>query len=265
MVLFLVLPRYGGEIALIIIHWENHPDLTIALYFAIDLIAIACLLLYVYFCLASRTFGPIPPTPLDPEQQALLRSTVTPTRKAPAPPPPEEESEVTLAVQPPPRPPPSPKFNYKLRRGVGQISVDSPEGAMLEELDKQKQRNSAILMPELEEEAEEELDGKELSPEEKEKKAKTQSLKVYETEPKRKSLLLETDLDAKNEGSSSNKKQNADGTETGVNKKDEAEEDEEEGEWEWEYEEEEEEEPKKEEERDPSPQILSSSFKTTAV
>jgi hypothetical protein len=59
--------------------------------------------------------------------------------KPPAPPPEKEELQ-----EPPPRPPPSPKFNYKLRRNISQLAKDVVEMAKLDELDKQRQRNSKI-------------------------------------------------------------------------------------------------------------------------
>jgi hypothetical protein len=109
---------------------------------------------------------------------------------------------------------------------------------------------------------------------------------VYESEPKRRSLILmETDLDAKDDHNDVKKSEVEDeeiispppGEE--VIKSSElpesavpAGEEEDDGEWEWEYEEEEEKEEGKvpeegtiKPEKSPSPTVLSSSYKTTAV
>jgi SET domain-containing protein len=107
---------------------------------------------------------------------------------------------------------------------------------------------------------------------------------VYESEPKRRSLiLLETDLDAKDDHNDVKKSEveveeisPAPGEEAIKSELPEspvpaAGEEEDDGEWEWEYEEEEEEEEKAPEEgaikpeKSPSPTVISSSYKTTAV
>jgi hypothetical protein len=106
---------------------------------------------------------------------------------------------------------------------------------------------------------------------------------VYESEPKRRSLiLLETDLDAKDDHNDVKKSEveveeispsgeeaikSSELPESAVPAAGEAGEDD--GEWEWEYEEEEEEEVPEERdikpEKSPSPTVVSSSYKTTAV
>jgi hypothetical protein len=53
MLLFLVLLRYGTELALMFIHWDDHPDFVLPFLFALDMTAIGVLMLYVYFNLAS--------------------------------------------------------------------------------------------------------------------------------------------------------------------------------------------------------------------
>jgi hypothetical protein len=53
MLLFLVLLRYGTELALMFIHWDDHPDFVLPFLFGLDLTAIGVLMLYVYFNLAS--------------------------------------------------------------------------------------------------------------------------------------------------------------------------------------------------------------------
>jgi hypothetical protein len=110
---------------------------------------------------------------------------------------------------------------------------------------------------------------------------------VYESEPKRRSLiLLETDLDAKDDHNDDKKSEveveeiispppgeeviKSELPKSAAATAGEAGEEEDDGEWEWEYEEEEEEEKAPEEgtikpEKSPSPTVLSSSYKTTAV
>jgi len=244
LLLLMILLRYGSEMALLLIHWEDHatqrgPNLVF--YLIIDLAAVIVLLTYVYVSLAAP---PPPPTQdgvmtrsrlnslrrklqrlqfhkgLDrggDEEERLdveainhaswnnkatteVEELVKKRRKPPAVPPPEVEEAQS---EPPSRPPPSPKFNYKLRRNIGATLVAShavDERKMIEDLDKQRQRNSQMLLPQEEPEVAEEEEvvvvvfppppPPKLSP-----KSKSQSLKTYHEEPKRRSLLVETDLD----------------------------------------------------------------------
>lgn len=140
MLLFLNFIRYGSEAALLTVHWEDHKlDETPELLFTMvqDLVFIALLFLYVYVCLA---FTPIKPTPLE-----LVEGGNTALASA------AQGTNITTAVNHPSTSqqnstdPDSQGFNYALRRNVGQLPKDTNDKVMLEEIERQKQRNSLLL------------------------------------------------------------------------------------------------------------------------
>ncbi|CAL8143016.1 unnamed protein product [Orchesella dallaii] len=168
MLLFLILIRYGSEAALLVVHWEEHkleqtPELVFSL--VQDVVFICLLLLYIYVCLA---FTPIKPTPLElleggntalasaaaaqgnlipvqaSVQQQQLPQGLVPSTSQPQQPSsqlqiPQNNLAVAATI------PDSQGFNYALRRNIGQIPKDSTDKAMLDDIERQRQRNSLIL------------------------------------------------------------------------------------------------------------------------